>query len=347
MRLFVSEYVCSGAWPDPTLPESLAREGRAMLLALLEDAARKPEWDTHTTWDHRLGDFPLRGISAEAVNRPAEEQAAFDRLAQECDATYVIAPELDDLLAQRCRRVRDVGGTSLNSSTAAISLCSDKLRLARRLEEADIATLPTEQLRSTTGTPADFPVVVKPRFGAGSQDTFLVETTRRFDEVRLRFSDEPARQGIVQPFVKGMAVSIAVFIDGEGRATDVGPVVEQLLSVDGRFTYLGGRISGNVGCGDAIRDLARDAVAVAPGLRGYVGLDMLVPWQRREPLLVEINPRLTTSYIGYRAVTGENLAERVLQPDARAGIRWTGERVLFTSHGSVNRSPRQSPEPMT
>jgi predicted ATP-grasp superfamily ATP-dependent carboligase len=349
MRLFVSEYVCSGAWPDATLPESLAREGRAMLLALVEDAARIPQWEVRTTWDRRLGDFPVQGVSALIVDGESDEQAAFDRLARESDASYVIAPELDNLLTQRCQRVVDVGGRSLNSSIPAISLCSDKLRLARRLEEANVATLPTKQLGSKPGPSVDFPVVVKPRFGAGSQDTFLVETRRRFDEVRLNFADEPAfRQAIVQPFVKGMAVSIAAFIDRQGQVTDVGPVVEQLLSVDGRFTYLGGRISGNVGCDDAIRQLALDAVSAATGLRGYVGIDILIPCQRREPLLVEINPRLTTSYIGYRALTAENLAGRVLQPDVPGnGIRWTGERLLFTSHGSVNHTPRQGAEPLT
>ena len=58
MRLFVSEYLCSGAWPEPELPPSLAREGRAMLLALLTDLAVLPDVTLWTTWDARLGEPP-------------------------------------------------------------------------------------------------------------------------------------------------------------------------------------------------------------------------------------------------------------------------------------------------
>lgn len=342
MRLFVSEYVCSGAWPDAALPESLAREGRAMLLALLQDAAQLPGLEVQTTWDHRLGPFPVAGVSALTVNGPVEEQSAFDRLAGECAATYVIAPELDDLLARRCRRVTDAGGASLNSSLPAIAVCSDKLQLAQRLEEADIPTVPTQRLNSTAAIHFDFPVVVKPRFGAGSHETYLVETGRRLDEIRLRFADRPeTEEAIVQPFVKGMSVSVVAIVKDQGRGAEFWPVVEQLLSNDGRFTYLGGRTSRSAGFDDAIRQVARDATSAAPGLCGYVGIDMLVPYPRGEPLLVEINPRLTTSYVGYRALTHDNLAERVLRPWVCGGdVAWNRDELLFTSSGSVIHQPR-------
>lgn len=341
MRIFVSEYVCGGAWLEETLPESLSSEGRAMLLALLEDAARVSEWEVCTTWDRRLGEFPQPGINAMIVDGPAAERAAFDRLARECDATYVIAPELDNLLASRCQRVAEVRGKSLNSSIDAIELCSDKLRLARRFDELQVPTLPTEEFDSASAESRDYPVVVKPQFGAGSQEMYLVESPRRFEELQSSFPDKPVwRQGIVQPFVKGLPVSVVAFLDDQGQVTDMGPVVEQLLSANGRFTYLGGRISKGMVGEDEVRRVAVDAVSAAPGLCGYVGIDLLVPHQR-PPLVVEINPRLTTSYIGCRALTAENLAERVLQFDRpRDPVAWTRGDLLFTSHGSVRITSR-------
>jgi predicted ATP-grasp superfamily ATP-dependent carboligase len=42
-------------------------------------------------------------------------------------------------------------------------------------------------------------------------------------------------------------------------------------------------------------------------LRGYVGVDLLLT--QNEALLIEINPRLTTSYIGVRQVIDLNLAQ--------------------------------------
>ena len=339
-RIFVSEYVCSGAWPDGELPESLASEGRSMLLALLEDAARNPEWEVHTTWDRRLGDTPTPGVTVVIVDGQLEEQAAFDRLTRESDATYVIAPELDDLLAQRCQRVISLGGVSLNSSLPAISLCSDKLALARRLEELQIPTLPTQQLDSTSVERQEFPVVVKPRFGAGSHETWLVETGRDFNNVRSRFFDEPeCRQAIVQPFVDGTAVSVAALFDERNQLTDLGPAVEQRLSEDGRFTFLGGQIPARVACDSAIRALVRDVAAAVPGLRGYVGFDVLLPnRQPSDAVLVEVNPRLTTSYLGYRALTADNLSRRILQPQAtHRDIVWAHDQVQFATDGVVQR----------
>jgi len=44
-------------------------------------------------------------------------------------------------------------------------------------------------------------------------------------------------------------------------------------------------------------------------LRGYVGVDVILT--QDEALLIEINPRLTTSYIGLRQVIDLNLAQAI------------------------------------
>ena len=51
--------------------------------------------------------------------------------------------------------------------------------------------------------------------------------------------------------------------------------------------------------------------AAIPSLRGYVGIDFI---QTEEgPMVLEINPRLTTSYCGLRSALGVNVADLVLQ----------------------------------
>jgi predicted ATP-grasp superfamily ATP-dependent carboligase len=48
-----------------------------------------------------------------------------------------------------------------------------------------------------------------------------------------------------------------------------------------------------------------------PGLQGYVGVDLVLTNQ--EAWLMEINPRLTTTYIGLRQVIQLNLAQAMWQ----------------------------------
>jgi predicted ATP-grasp superfamily ATP-dependent carboligase len=48
-----------------------------------------------------------------------------------------------------------------------------------------------------------------------------------------------------------------------------------------------------------------------PGLRGYVGIDLV--WHpQRGPVLIEINPRVTMAYVGLSAALDRNLAAAVI-----------------------------------
>ncbi|MCA9021743.1 MAG: ATP-grasp domain-containing protein, partial [Planctomycetaceae bacterium] len=76
-----------------------------------------------------------------------------------------------------------------------------------------------------------------------------------------------------------------------------------------------------------------------PGLAGYVGFDILLPDDTpNEPVLVEINPRLTTSYTGYRRLTQDNLAARIIDVQtAFPRIQWKqGESVRFQPDGRTS-----------
>jgi predicted ATP-grasp superfamily ATP-dependent carboligase len=93
VRVFVSEYICGGSCSEDPRDSSLAREGRSMLLAACADFARISGCEVHTTWDGRLGAFPLETINAHVVRGAREECMSFDALAAQCDFTFMIAPE--------------------------------------------------------------------------------------------------------------------------------------------------------------------------------------------------------------------------------------------------------------
>ena len=60
-----------------------------------------------------------------------------------------------------------------------------------------------------------------------------------------------------------------------------------------------------------LRAWAQVLARAVPGLRGYVGVDLV--WHaQRGPVLIEINPRVTMACVGLSAALGRNLASAVL-----------------------------------
>lgn len=105
---------------------------------------------------------------------------------------------------------------------------------------------------------------------------------------------------IVQPFVPGEPASVA-FLVGPGRRLAL-PAVSQRLSDDGRFHYRGGRLPLTADSAERAASLAARAVDAVEGLRGYVGVDLVLGPTAARDAVMEINPRMTTSYIGLRAL---------------------------------------------
>src|SRR5262249_26009404 len=162
--------------------------------------------------------------------------------------TFVIAPESEGRLLSRRAMVDAAGGRFLGHSADTIDVCGDKLEFARRLAEHNLPTVPTALFASDVeASSLAFPLVVKPRAGAGSQNTFVVRDAGELKNVRERLSsifDAANGSVVVQPFIAGRSLSVAALVASTGSRcfAHVFPVGEQNLSRDGRFEYLGGLI---------------------------------------------------------------------------------------------------------
>jgi predicted ATP-grasp superfamily ATP-dependent carboligase len=280
------------------------------------------------------------------------------------------------LLLERRRLTDAAGGRFLGPTPEAIALCGDKLRLCEHLSRHSLPTIPTTRCDFfAKRVENSFPIVVKPRDGAGSVNTFLIRDAAEFEARReelaasfdrrhpLTPGPSPARgerralpslaqllkrpaacessplspcgrgvggegapghsstiahshsEAIVQQFIPGRPLSTAALIDGEGGRIDLFPIGEQRLTTDGRFSYRGGRIPAidfSPQLAAAAVELVTGACRSIPGLAGFVGFDLIASTEPPHVRIVEINPRLTTSYVGYRRLTRENLAARML-----------------------------------
>ena len=336
MRLFLYEYTCAMP-PSNSAKRTLHAEGRAMLKALLEDFGAVAGVETVTILNDEHGLELRRGIY-KAFRQ--DEETTFRELARCSDFTLVIAPEFNDILLTRCRWVLEAGGRLLGSSPAAVRLAGDKLALGRHLLQHGVPTPGCRQIESLHA-PLDglYPLVWKPRFGAGSQATFLVGGPEEWPScVAAANAEGWAGASLVQPFVFGLPASAAFLIGGPEPVALL--PAGQDLAQDGRFRYLGGSLPLPPALAARAVSLARRALVTIPGLRGYIGVDLVLgnAADGSDDWVIEINPRLTTSYVGLRALAQTNLAEAMLQA-ARgfpvATISWRKALVRFDAAGQV------------
>ena len=171
--------------------------------------------------------------------------------------------------------------------------------------------------------------VVKPRFGAGSQETFLTDSPNL----------ETSRHGeiIVQQFVPGRPASVAFLIGP--RQVLVLPPAWQDLADDGRFHYRGGSAPLPAEIADRATQIAQKAIDTVPGLAGYVGVDVILGGERDH--VIEINPRLTTSYVGLRTLALDNLMDillRLTRGESVPAPRWRAGNVIWTADGACTLS---------
>ena len=118
-----------------------------------------------------------------------------------------------------------------------------------------------------------------------------------------------AAHWVVQPYVAGLPTSLSLLcVDGQARLLSCN---RQRVERQGDGFVLHGCVVNS----DAARhprcaELAAAIARAVPGLWGYVGVDLVLT--ARGPCVLEINPRLTTSYAGLYGALGVNGAQQVL-----------------------------------
>ncbi len=321
--VFVYEHcTASGIGRDPSDPaHSLWREGNAMRAAAVADFERIP------------------GVTVTTMS--GESEGEFNRLAGDSDAALVIAPETDGHLVKRMSAASRAGtALVLGPSEWPARDAANKEALADTWRESGVPTPPVEV---STRQPSEFPVVVKHCYGAGSVAVRRLETQAEWDALQRagQLDGIPLNWLLIQPYVPGVAASVS-FLVGPNCVVPLLPGFQR-LSTDGRFTYLGGEIPLPDGLALRAVKLARRAIDAVPGLAGYVGVDLVLgdAADGSADFAIEINPRLTTSYVGLRAMTGDNLMAKLWDVCAGASdvrVRWHDGGVRFTPDGTVTRS---------
>jgi predicted ATP-grasp superfamily ATP-dependent carboligase len=343
-RIFVYEYITGGGTFSEDLGQvptgSLLREGTAMVAALAADFLALPGTEVVLLRDARLQDLPLPDCRQVMVGNAVEEREAVHDLARTADGTVLIAPEIAGALWRRCRWVEEAGGRLLSPSSEFIACAADKTHTAEALRRRGIRVPDGTPLVPGFSLPRDFPYpgVLKPVDGCGSIGIQWVSSADdRYDASSL------GTAGRLERFCPGLAASVAVVC---GPACRVAlPPCRQRLSEDGQFRYLGGETPLAESLPHRATRLVIAAVECLPPTVGYVGIDLVLgpAADGSEDVVIEVNPRLTTSYVGLRRLLRNNLAEVMLHVVAgrKPDLFLACQHVGFDNEGQVVCDPPQ------
>jgi predicted ATP-grasp superfamily ATP-dependent carboligase len=155
-------------------------------------------------------------------------------------------------------------------------------------------------------------MIFKPLDGVGCEGLSIVKDRNEIVEaVKKVMRESASKQFIAQNRVKGKAASACMISNGyKALSITLNRQLVTLASPNEKSGYHGGTVPFEHKLGGKALKLAEKAVEAASGLKGYVGVDMILTDE--EPVIIEINPRLTVSYVGLRKAMNFNPAETII-----------------------------------
>lgn len=273
--------------------------------------------------DERLSKLspPINADSTIPIFYPQEAEKFLIKMAKINDAILVLAPETGQTLQKLVELVERSGKVSLNCESAAIQKVADKTILYKILKRNGLATPKTvilnvnddlAKVKQVIKSKLMYPLVFKPADGVSCGGLSIVKEEAQIKKAIGKIKVESAMENfIVQEYVEGEAASVSLLCS-KSKAFPIS-LNQQTIKVGAPeeiASYEGGVVPFD-------NPLTHDAFALAEkvagcfaGLKGYVGVDLVLT--KDKLFVVDVNPRLTTSYVGLTRVANFNVADALV-----------------------------------
>jgi len=308
VRVFVYEYITGGGLPPgEKVPPSFFEEGAAMVTALAGDfiaAGHDVRCFQGRSSGGHLAD--IAGAEMIPIHNELDHRQQLVAAAGWAGKAIVIAPETGGVMLSIVQHLAPQVEL-LSPGEKLVQIATDKVLTNQWLRSCGVPVpnqfaLPAGELLRTQ---LDFPLIAKPRFGAGSEGVHLVYNDAQIAAIPVN------EFWVLEQLVAGRSVSAAVICGSESWLAM--PACTQRFS-GGQFIYSGGECPLPHHLNERATALAVAAVAALPAAAGWVGVDLILgdDSSGRDDYVIEVNPRLTTSYIGVRAAIDANPASLML-----------------------------------
>lgn len=289
MKILIAEFAVG-----TDVEKSLIPEGAAMLKTLAESFVRVG----HEVY------YPTAGTEIDAgtaLKSTAENfRQVVEREAKKCDAGMLIAP---DGMLPELNRILEENTVNLGCSPEAAACCADKLLCTEILKKAGI-NAPEIVQKAAKGKK----YVIKPRFGCGAEETYLVTNFENTGEF------------IASEYIEGEHLSVSLIAGKKPLPLTVNrQFIEFYDNKDGKGKKSGNKGNSGIKYNGSLtpyytsrkEELYEAAISAVKclGCFGYVGVDIVLS---DSPYVVDVNPRPTASIFGITRVMREEIGELLL-----------------------------------
>lgn len=316
----VCEFITGGGFAAEALPESLVKEGTAMRDALLADLRVLNQYEIITMHEARLSAAVLANHSLKVS--PNEFKQMFTAAMHDVDLVWLIAPETGGALLELSEicfdaEKREHGPIFIGSGFDTILTGTSKTLCFEALRDAKIHTLAVHagedlmqaEYFGALQNQAINQWIAKPEDGAGCEGIRLFSSLaalRDWLTLDARYLDY-----LAQPYQQGLAASFSMLCRN-GKAWVLSCNQQHIQCHDGHFKLKGITVNGMAQYRQPFETIARKIAQMLPDALGYIGVDVIVNTEHNRIYVLEINPRLTTSYVGLHEALNANPAKLIL-----------------------------------
>ena len=284
---------CLSALDDFHQISNLVADGSKMLDQLVQLFLRMPEMEVWVSVDTRLKEFGrklqamvnARGESPMVLFAdPTTPWAVFEECCRGADKSVLVAPELANLLETTVGKCLIAGGDSLGAARPLRKLGIDKSSLHSWAEQFEIPMPNWGILENGVCSIQADKLICKPLLGTGGVGICEQESGLPAEGIWL-----------LEEKVEGEAVSVTAIMTAQGLA--LLPPCYQRLGGESGFEYQGATLIDDENHQQRAWQLADDVFSKLPleNTRGWIGLDLILGEKEDEDVLIEMNPRITST----------------------------------------------------
>lgn len=326
-NLLILEFVSGGGYNKLEIPTSLFCEGYAMLRTIIEDF-KNLGFEITTLLDERIHHLSpyLKSDEVKFVKKKDDFLTKYSECVQNSTFCFIIAPEFSKILFNLTQIVNKYKKRLLSIDINGILLGTSKFESHKFFKRSKLNSPRTYKIPLKNGTiDVEFvlekfhqlggSIIIKPDDGVGSELVFHFTTK---DQIVQFFRDyeeklDIDRCYIVQEYIEGDDLSVSLINMTDPKKPEV--MKKVILSINNQeirrlasnqgFLYMGG--SSPVKGYELIKNKLEKLLNPMDltNFKGYFGIDFIKK-NDKSIYFIEINPRLTTSYIGIRNILDYN-----------------------------------------